>query len=137
MPTSHPLNDFQQRLNALIQTLTIPPTVPDNQVLDRVALVFRKLLNFLTQDVALSQQAFGNEQKVALVNALSTQLAACQNSGVFRKDMPAQWLARCLVGMLEQMKEEPGDAAQRHQQSIACAKILCEGIWPGAVDGRV
>ena len=137
MTTPNPVDDFHQRLNALIQTLTIPPTVPDNQVLDRVALIFRKLLNFLTQDGALSQQAFGNEQKLALVNAISTQFTACQNSGVFRQDMPAQWLARCWVGMLEQMKEEPGDAAQRHQQSIACAKILCEGIWPGAADSRV
>lgn len=137
MTTENSLEDFRLRLTTLTQTLFIAPTVPDNQVLDRVALTFRKLLNFLAQDAVLSQQAFGSEEKHVLVNALSVNLLACQQSGLFRKDLSAQWLARCFVGMLDQMKEEPGNAAMRHQQSIACAKVLCEGIWPGAADSRV
>ncbi|MDN5680100.1 MAG: hypothetical protein L0G81_05615 [Ewingella sp.] len=132
--TSSP--DFDQRFNALVDSLTLAPNTPDNQVIDRIALHFRKLLNFLTQDAELTQQAFGETQKAALVNAISALLAGCQQSGLFRQDLSTRWIARCFVGMLDQMKEEPGDAAARHQQSIGCAKILCEGIWPGAADAR-
>jgi len=132
--TSSP--DFDQRFNALVDSLTLAPNTPDNQVIDRIALHFRKLLNFLTQDAELTQQAFGETQKAALVNAISALLAGCQQSGLFRQDLSTRWIARCFVGMLDQMKEEPGDAAARHHQSIGCAKILCEGIWPGAADAR-
>lgn len=128
--------DFDQRFNALVATLTLAPNTPDNQVIDRIALHFRKLLNFLTQDAALTQQAFGDSHKTALIEAISSLLAGCQQSGLFRQDLSPRWVARCFVGMLDQMKEEPGDAAARHQQSISCAKILCEGIWPGAADAR-
>ncbi len=136
MTTPNSVDDFHQRLTALILTLNIDPHVADNQVLDRVALSFRKLLNFLAQDPELSQTAFDGQAKNALRSAIAGNLAACQEGELFRKDISAQWLARCFVGMLDQMREEPADAAFRHQQSIACAKILCEGMWPGAVDAR-
>lgn len=132
MTTDTPGDLFRQKLAALTLTLNIDPHVADNQVLDRVALSFRKLLHFLGQDSELSHRAFDRQAKNALVSAVGDNVALCQEGGLFRKDMSAQWLARCFVGMLDQMWEEPADAAQRHQQSIACAKILCEGIWPGA-----
>lgn len=137
MTTDNPDAHFRQRLATLILTLNIPPQVADNQVLDRVALSFRKLLNFLAQEGESGQQAFGAQAKSMLLSAISDNFAVCQESGLFRKDVSSQWLARCFVGMLDQMREEPTDAALRHQHSIACAKILCEGIWPAAADSQV
>jgi len=137
MTTDNPDELFRQKLVALTLTLNIDPHVADNQVLDRVALSFRKLLNFLSEDSERSQLAFDAQAKNALVSAIGDNLAQCQEGGLFRKDISARWLARSFVGMLDQMREEPADAALRHQQSIACAKILCEGMWPGAADSRV
>jgi hypothetical protein len=137
MTLENPTEHFTERFNALIGTLTLAPNTPDNQVIDRIALHFRKLLNFLIQDPTLTQQAFGDAEKSALVKTMSHLFDGCQQSGLFRQDLSSQWMARCFVGMLDQMKEEPGDAAARHQQSIGCAKILCEGIWPGAADARL
>jgi len=137
MTTDNPDELFRQKLVALTLTLNIDPHVADNQVLDRVALSFRKLLNFLAEDSERSQLAFDAQAKNALVSAIGDNLAQCQEGGLFRKDISARWLARSFVGMLDQMQEEPADAALRHQQSIACAKILCEGMWPGAADSRV
>ncbi|WP_459177279.1 hypothetical protein [Ewingella americana] len=137
MTTDNPDELFRQKLVALTLTLNIDPHVADNQVLDRVALSFRKLLNFLAEDSERSQLAFDAQAKNALVSAIGDNLAQCQEGGLFRKDISARWLARSFVGMLDQMREEPADAALRHQQSIACAKILCEGMWPGAADSRV
>ncbi len=136
MTTDNPGELFRQKLVALALTLNIDPHVADNQVLDRVALSFRKLLNFMAQDSELTQRAFDGQAKNALVSVIAGNLAACQEGELFRKDISAQWLARCFVGMLDQMREEPADPALRHQQSIACAKILCEGMWPGAADAR-
>lgn len=137
MTLENPIEHFNERFNALIGTLTLAPNTPDSQVIDRVALHFRKLLNFLTQDPALAQHAFGDAEKSALVKVMSELFSGCQQSGLFRPDLSSQWIARCFVGMLDQIKQEPGDAAIRHQQSIVCAKILCEGIWPGAADARL
>lgn len=137
MTPDNPDELFRQKLVALTLTLNIDPHVADNQVLDRVALSFRKLLNFLAEDSERSQLAFDAQAKNALVSAIGDNLAQCQEGGLFRKDISARWLARSFVGMLDQMREEPADAALRHQQSIACAKILCEGMWPGAADSRV
>lgn len=137
MTTDNPDELFRQKLVALTLTLNIDPHVADNQVLDRVALSFRKLLNFLAEESERSQLAFDAQAKNALVSAIGDNFAQCQEGGLFRKDISARWLARSFVGMLDQMREEPADAALRHQQSIACAKILCEGMWPGAADSRV
>lgn len=137
MTTDNTHEIFRQRLAVVTLTLNIDPHVADNQVLDRVALSFRKLLNFLTQESELGQQAFDVQAKNMLISAISHNFAQCQEGGLFRKDISARWLARCFVGMLDQMQEEPANAAMRHQQSLACAKILCEGIWPGAADSRV
>ncbi|MGC6388867.1 hypothetical protein ACMV8I_14570 [Ewingella sp. S1.OA.A_B6] len=137
MTTDNPGVLFHQRLATLVLTLNIPPQVADNQVLDRVALSFRKLLNFLAQEDVPGQTLFDAQAKSMLISTLSDNFAQCQEGGLFRNDMSSQWLARCFVGMLDQIVQEPADAALRHQQSVACAKILCEGIWPGAVDSRV
>lgn len=137
MTTLTPDALFRQRLAALTLTLNIDPHVADNQVLDRVALSFRKLLNFLATEHEAGQPAFDAQAKNALVMTIAENYATCQEGGLFRKDISAQWLARCFVGMLDQMREEPADAALRHQQSVACAKIICEGMWPGAADARV
>lgn len=49
---------FRERLTTLVRTLQIAPQVAENQVLDRMALSFRKLLNFFAEDDARTQQAF-------------------------------------------------------------------------------
>ena len=49
---------FRERLTALTRSLQISPQVAENQVLDRMALSFRKLLNFLAEDEMLTQHAF-------------------------------------------------------------------------------
>ena len=135
--TDKSLTLFHERLTTLTRSLQISPQVAENQVLDRMALSFRKLLNFLAEDASLTERAFLLPPHSAGTQALLSQLIAenlahSQQHGLFRDDIPATLLGQCFTGMLVQLAQNSGDPALRHQHSVACAKLFCEGIWPGA-----
>ena len=128
---------FRERLTALVRSLQIAPDVAENQVLDRMALCFRKLLNFFAENNELTQQVFllpplAQETQRLLINLMAENLVQNQQSKLFRKEISAVMLAQCFTGMLVQLAQNSGDPALRHQHSVACAKLFCEGIWPGA-----
>ncbi|MFS7198444.1 hypothetical protein AB6866_21555 [Rahnella inusitata] len=127
---------FRERLTALTRSLQISPQVAENQVLDRMALSFRKLLNFLAEDEMLTQRAFlqaphGSETQTLLSQLIAENLAYSQHNGLFRDDISADLLGQCFTGMLAQLAQTAGDPASRHQNSVACAKLFCQGIWSG------
>jgi len=127
---------FRERLTALVRSLKIAPQVAENQVLDRMALSFRKLLNFLAEDDARTQQAFllrphAQETQRLLCDLMAENLAVSQEDKLFRDDISAVLLAQCFTGILVQLAQTPGDPQTRHQNSLACAKLFCEGVWPG------
>ncbi|KQN52209.1 hypothetical protein ITX54_11700 [Rouxiella silvae] len=131
------LNAHCQQLFALVETLKIDPLVPENQVLDRVALSFRKLLNFMAQHqeinaCALLTSASSPLARARLAELMQENFLAAQLGGVFRQDIPAALLAQFFTGMLLQLAQHAGDAATRHQQSLAASKLFCEGAWMGA-----
>lgn len=125
---------FRERLTVLAQSLQLAPQVAENQVLDRMALSFRKLLNFLAEDNNLTQSVFllppeGPETQAMLTAVISKNLAFSQQDKLFRNDIPAELLAQCFTGMLVQLAHQAASPAQRHQSSLACAKLFCEGVW--------
>jgi len=138
--TEETLNAHCQQLFALVKTLRIDPLVPENQVLDRVALSFRKLLNFMAQhhDVnacSLLTSASSPLVREHLAELMQENFSAAQLGGVFRQDIPAALLAQFFTGMLLQLAQLGGEPAVRHQQSLAASKLFCEGAWTGAERG--
>lgn len=128
---------FREQLTVLTRSLQISQQVAENQVLDRMALTFRKLLSFLVEDEALTQRAFllpphGVDTQNLLSQLIAENLAYSQQHGLFRDDISAHLLGQCFTGMLMQLLQTSGDPLLRHQNSVACAKLFCEGIWPGA-----
>lgn len=132
--TATPIALFRQQLFTLARTLKIDPQVSENQVMDRVALSFRKLLNFLSQNEQATRQLFllsaedRSDQRI-LSEIMQENLQAAQQSGVFRQDIALPLLAEFFIAMLLQMAQLPGDAASRHQQSLAATRLFCEGAW--------
>ena len=127
---------FRERLTTLVRTLQIAPQVAENQVLDRMALSFRKLLNFLAEDDARTQQAFllppqAQETQRLLCDLMAENLSTSQEHKLFREDISAVLMAQCFTGILVQLAQTPGDPQTRHQNSLACAKLFCEGVWLG------
>lgn len=132
----HDIAVFRERLAVMARSLQIAPQVAENQVLDRMALNFRKLLNFFAENSELTEQAFlltphAQETQRLLGELIAANFAFSQENGLFRDDIPAALMAQCFTGMLIQLALEPGDPALRHKNSQACAKLFCEGIWPG------
>lgn len=127
---------FHERLTALVRSLQIAPQVAENQVLDRMALSFRKLLNFFAEDDARTQQAFllppqAGETQRLLCNLMAENLAISQEHKLFRDDISAVLMAQCFTGILVQLAQTPGDPQTCHQNSLTCAKLFCEGVWLG------
>ncbi|KFD00139.1 hypothetical protein GRAQ_04573 [Rahnella aquatilis CIP 78.65 = ATCC 33071] len=132
--TGNDIDLFRERLTVLVRSLQIAPDVAENQVLDRVALSFRKLLNFLAENTELTQQIFllpplAKETQRLLASLMSENLTHNQQCKLFRSDIPAFALAQCFTGMLVQLAQDPADPEVRHQNSQACAKLFCEGVW--------
>lgn len=132
--TATPTALFRQQLFTLARTLKIDPQVPENQVMDRIALSFRKLLNFLAQNEQASRQLFllsaeGRSDQRLLSEIMQENLQAAQQSGVFRQDIALSLLAEFFIAMLLQLAQLPGDAPARHQQSLAATRLFCEGAW--------
>lgn len=128
------IDTFRQQLFALAQTLKIDSRVPENQVSDRVALSFRKLLNFLAQHGELGVEGLlaypaAAETQAILAEIMQENLSEAQQNGFFRHDIPVNLLGRFFTGMLLQLVQIPGDPAARHQQSLAATRLFCEGAW--------
>ncbi|MFU2318818.1 hypothetical protein [Rahnella sp. PCH160] len=125
---------FRDRLTLLARSLRMAPQVAENQVVDRMALSFRKLLNFFAEDNAVTQKFFllppeGPETQAMLARVFAENIMFSQQDKLFRDDIPAALLAQCFTGMLVQLAHQPAEPAQRHQDSLACAKLFCEGVW--------
>lgn len=131
---SSAIDAFHQQLFTLARTLKIDSRVPESQVGDRVALAFRKLLNFLAQHgesrlEGLLAYPAAAEAQATLAVIMQDNLYDAQQSGVFRDDVDASLLGKLFTGLLLELAKNPADPAVRHQQSLAATRVFCEGAW--------
>lgn len=128
------IDAFRQQLFTLARSLKIDPWVPENQVTDRVALSFRKLLNFLAQHAESSVAGLlaypaAAEAQATLSDIMQHNLYEAQQEGVFRRDIAADLLGQFFTGLLIELAKTSVDAPARHQQSLAATRLFCEGAW--------
>ncbi|MDR3432747.1 MAG: TetR/AcrR family transcriptional regulator [Rouxiella aceris] len=134
------MSEFRSRFEALTRTLLIEGEIPTSQMIDRVALSFQKIFDFLAEDPELTQIGFFQPPgctitKTNLANWIARNIANEQQAGLFRQDISALQLGQCVVGMLDQLARLPADAQKRRDLSVDCAHMLCEGIWLGPHQG--
>ena len=128
------VQEFRRRLQALTATLLIEPGIPSAEVVDRVALSFRKFLDFLADDPDLTEIGFFQPPgctptKVGMAAWIASNIAQEQHSGLFRDEVPAPQVGQCFVGMVDQMARNRPDAATRAALAQGCARLLCNGLW--------
>jgi len=128
------VQEFRRRLQALTLTLLIAPDIPSAEVVDRVALSFRKFLDFLADDPDLTEIGFFQPPgctptKVGMATWIATNIAQEQQSGLFRDEVAAGQIGKCFVGMIDQMARDRPDAATRATLAQGCARLLCNGVW--------
>ncbi|PPY12059.1 TetR/AcrR family transcriptional regulator [Cronobacter sakazakii] len=120
------VSEFRLRLERLTETLLIRDRVEGEALVKSVQNSFLKLLNFLAEDKALTEIGFFQppgctQTKATLVNAIASNIAKEQSLGLFRDDIDALHMARCCVGMIDQMARVPADEATPEALALGCA----------------
>ncbi|MBB3777803.1 AcrR family transcriptional regulator [Xanthomonas arboricola] len=124
---------FREDLRRLTISNRIAPDTPPSALQERVGESFRRFLDFMAQNRRLTEIGFFQPPscgvtKAQLVGWVSENIVLEQAAGLFRGDLAADDIARCLVGLLDQMGRLPGDAGDRAALSVVCAKLFYAGV---------
>jgi AcrR family transcriptional regulator len=126
------VEEFRKSLQLVTISNLIDPTTPRSGLEDRVALSFRKFLDFMAQDRSLTEIGFFQPPgcsvtKQQMVGWVADNLSQEQVNGIFRDDIQPADIARMLVGILDQFGRIDGDEAERRRLAKVCGKLFCSG----------
>lgn len=125
---------FREELRRITAENLIDPQTPRAELVGRVTLSFQRFLDFLMADRQLTEIGFFQPPGCSVTKALMVEwvgnnIKEEQRTGVFRNDIPANHIARLLVGLLEQMAR-PGAGGDAQALAAVCAALFCEGAQP-------
>ncbi|GAB4069141.1 TetR/AcrR family transcriptional regulator [Ancylobacter sonchi] len=126
---------FRQRLQQTTLGNLLDPSIPHAEFTDRVALSFRRFLDLMAEDRELTEIGFFQPPgctitKARLVHWVADNIAREQADRLFRGDLPAELIARLLVGLLEQFGRMEASDDRRRELARACAELFCHGTRP-------
>ncbi|KMO40730.1 hypothetical protein VQ02_07125 [Methylobacterium variabile] len=131
--------EFREGLRVITARNLTDPATPRACFNARVALSFERFLDFMAADPDLTEIGFFQppgcaDTKARLVGWVAQNIVREQADGLFRTDVPADLIARCLVGLLEQVGRQvgriEGTAAARRALAVHCAELFCDGSRP-------
>ncbi|MBV9772627.1 MAG: TetR/AcrR family transcriptional regulator [Gemmatimonadetes bacterium] len=79
-------------------------------------------------EIGLFQPPAAEVTKDELVRAIAGNVAAAQESGLFRRDVPPALVAQCLLGMDERVFRAGTEGEGRREQVAAIAALLTDGL---------
>lgn len=123
---------FRDDLRRVTQSNLIDPATPSSDFIARVALSFQKFLDFMAEDLALTEIGFFQPPgcsvtKSRMVDWVAANLTEEQAHGLFRRDVDALDIARLLVGLLDQFGRIEGDGEERRRLAGICSALFCQG----------
>lgn len=126
------VEEFRERLRRLTARNLIDPATPPEAFIGQVTLSFRRFLDLMAEDRGLTEIGFFQPPgctvtKERLVGWVAGNILSEQAHGLMRADLPAEHIARSLVGLLDQMGRIEADEAERQQLAGTCALIFCQG----------
>lgn len=124
---------FRTRLREAISSARLPDDLPADQIHERVRWSVWTLLEALAADRDLLEVGFyqalaAEDIKAQLVEQVARNVTAEQAAGFFRTEMPAQFFAECLIGIIERMARAKSSRAEREQQARLIADLLLNGL---------
>ncbi len=124
---------FAQRLRQAIGQARMPDGLPDAGLDSRVRLGVSGLLAILQEDPNLTRIGFFQAAEAeALKNELSAMIAdnvrAEQQVGLLREDIPADWYAQSMMGIIERFTRQAPDAARQQVLAEVITSLLLDGI---------
>ncbi len=124
---------FAQRLRQAIGQARMPDGLQDAGLDSRVRLGVSGLLAILQEDPNLTRIGFFQAAEAeALKNELAAMIAdnvrAEQKVGLLREDIPADWYAQSMMGIIERFTRQEPDAARQQALAEVVTSLLLDGI---------
>ena len=126
------VSQFREGLQEITRQNLIAADTPADRFTSRVALSFKRFLDYMANDAALTEIGFFQPPgcsvtKEKLVEWVAHNVRQEQEDRLFRADMEPLHIARLLVGLLDQMGRLPCEPPQRQQLADVCAGLFCNG----------
>ncbi|WP_456268736.1 TetR/AcrR family transcriptional regulator [Kushneria sp. AK178] len=123
---------FREGLQTITQHNLLIGHTPDESLQARVAVSFRRFLDYMAEDPALTEIGFFQPPgcsvtKAGMVEWVADNLRQEQAERLFRTDISAEHIARLLVGLLDQMGRLPCEPEERQSLAEVCAGLFCQG----------
>ncbi|MEN4920731.1 TetR/AcrR family transcriptional regulator [Achromobacter spanius] len=124
---------FAQRLRQAIGQARLPGNQQGADLPARVRQAIGGLLAILQEDPNLTRIGFFQVEaaealKDELVEMIADNVRADQQAGLFRPEVPAQWVAQALMGIIERFTRQAPDAARQQALAEFIAGLLLDGI---------
>lgn len=128
------VQEFRLRLKNITGSLLIKEIKPASAFVDRMALSFFTFLDFLAEDLDLTEIGFfqppgSSITKDQMSHWVAANIVEEQKGAFFRADIPADRIGRCLIGIVDQMARLRTTQEERRVIAQDCARIFCEGAW--------
>lgn len=124
---------FAQRLRQAIDLARMPDGLQDAGLDSRVRLGVSGLLAILQEDPNLTrigffQAAEAEALKNELVAMIADNVRAEQQAGLLREDIPPDWYAQSVMGIIERFTRQAPDAARQQVLAEFITSLMLDGI---------
>ena len=124
---------FAQRLRQAIGQARLPDDLQGAELAGRLRQSVSGLLAILQEDPNLTrigffQAAEAEALKDELVTMITGNVSAEQQAGLFRDDIPSDWFAQSLMGIIERFTRQTPDAARQLVLAEFITDLLLDGI---------
>ncbi|MGF9564731.1 TetR/AcrR family transcriptional regulator [Neorhizobium sp. BT27B] len=126
------VEEFRESLRFVTLSNLIAPDTQKAELEERVAVSFRRFLDFMASDRSLTEIGFFHPPgcsvtKQQMVDWVADNIRKEQVHRIFRKDITAEEIAKLLVGILDQFGRIDADEAERQRLADVCGKLFCSG----------
>lgn len=124
---------FAERLRHAIGQARLPSNAAGHELTGRVRQGVTGLLDILQKDPNLTrigffQSAASEELKNELATMIADNVRAEQQAGLFRAEIPADWFAQSLMGIVERFTRQAPGGEHREAQADFITNLLLDGM---------
>lgn len=126
------VSQFRDGLREITKQNLISTDISPEHFHSRVALSFKRFLDYMAEDSALTEIGFFQPPgcsvtKAKMVDWVADNISTEQADRLFRRDIAPHHVARLLVGLLDQMGRLPCEPSERQSLAEVCAGLFCNG----------
>lgn len=122
------LESFIENLQSLVQEIGNVAPLPSNQVPDQIYQNLKMVYEFLGASpqltrVAMYESGKSAEIKNIISRAMTEKITGNQSAGKIRKDLAANMMAECIIGMVEHLAEKWLLTGEKSPEMLAAESV--------------